>query len=121
MLIFLYIKFLFCSEFCGEVSIGEALITEYLKNVGYDIAKPDRHIRRILGRNILDCSEHENAPAYEAIDIVAAIARQLNRPAAEVDYILWAYCAKNYGEICTKNNPHCDRCVVKIKCKKAEV
>ncbi len=92
-----------------------------LKNVGYDIAKPDRHIRRILGRNILDCSEHENAPVYEAIDIVAAIARQLNRPAAEVDYILWAYCAKNYGEICTKNNPHCDRCVVKINCKKAEV
>lgn len=103
------------------IQFGEALITEYLKNVGYDIAKPDRHIRRILGRNILDCSEHENAPAYEAIDIVAAIARQLNRPAAEVDYILWAYCAKNYGEICTKNNPHCDRCVVKIKCKKAEV
>lgn len=92
------------------IQFGEALITEYLKNVGYDIAKPDRHIRRILGRNILDCSEHENAPAYEAIDIVAAIARQLNRPAAEVDYILWAYCAKNYGEICTKNNPHCDRC-----------
>ena len=83
----------------SSFKFGEALITEYLKNVGYDIAKPDRHIRRILGRNILDCSEHENAPAYEAIDIVAAIARQLNRPAAEVDYILWAYCAKNYGEI----------------------
>lgn len=103
------------------IQFGGALVAEYLKNVGYDIAKPDRHICRILGRNILDCSEHENVSAYEAIDIVAAIARQLNRPAAEVDYILWAYCAKDYGEICTKNKPHCDRCVAKINCKKAEV
>jgi len=29
--------------------IGEALAYEYLKNVGVDCAKPDRHLRRLLG------------------------------------------------------------------------
>lgn len=97
--------------------MGEALVAEYLKNVGYDIAKPDRHIRRILGSEILGCSKCKTVPVYEAFDIVAEIAQKMNRPVAEVDYILWSYCAKGYGEICTKNNPKCDKCVAKkISC-----
>ena len=36
------------------------------------------------------------------IDIVTKIACALSKPVAEVDYILWAYCAKEYGEVCTK-------------------
>lgn len=97
--------------------MGEALVAEYLKNVGYDIAKPDRYIRRILGKNILDCSEYKIAPIYDSFDIITKIAQKMNRPVAEVDYILWSYCAKWYGEICTKNNPKCDKCVAKkISC-----
>lgn len=95
----------------------EALVAEYLKNVGYAIAKPDRHICRILGSEILGCSKCKTVPVYEAFDIVAEIAQKMNRPVAEVDYILWSYCAKGYGEICTKNNPKCDKCVAKkISC-----
>lgn len=96
--------------------MGEALSAEYLKNVGYDIAKPDRHIRRILGSKVLNCSTHEVVPIFEAFDIVAALAKELNRPAAEVDYILWSYCAKGYGEICTAKNPKCDICVANQFC-----
>lgn len=92
--------------------LGEALTAEYLKNVGYDIGKPDRHICRILGSDRLGCFTHKTVLPYEAIDIIAAIAKSINKPAAEVDYILWAYCANGFGEICTKNKPKCDVCSV---------
>lgn len=96
--------------------MGEALTAEYLKNVGYDIAKPDRHIRRILGSTVFGCSDSEIVPIYEAFDIVAEIAKAVGKHIAEVDYILWAYCADGYGEICTKDNPKCDRCVLMKQC-----
>lgn len=97
--------------------MAEALVAEYLKNVGYDIAKPDRHIRRILGRKILGCSECEEVPVYEAFDIVTEIAQEMNRSVAEVDYIIWSYCADGYGEICTVNKPKCDKCVARKSCR----
>lgn len=96
--------------------MGAALICEYLKNVGYDIAKPDRHICRILGSDYLACSDKKVVPEYEAIDIIAEVAKKLNKPAAEVDYILWSYCANGYGEVCTKNKPRCDNCVIQDLC-----
>ena len=97
--------------------LGEALTAEYLKNVGYDIGKPDRHICRILGGEYLGCSKHQDVPPYEAIDIIADIAKSLNKPAAEMDYILWAYCASGFGEVCTKKNPKCmELCIAKSFC-----
>lgn len=97
--------------------LGEALTAEYLKNVGYDIGKPDRHIRRILGSEYLGYSKHKDVPPYEAIDIIADIAKSLNKPAAEVDYILWAYCANGFGEVCTKGKPKCmELCVAEPFC-----
>lgn len=101
---------------CKLVQMGEALVAEYLKNVGYDIAKPDRHIRRILGSKALGCSTYGTIPIFEAFDIVAALAKEMNRFAAEVDYILWSYCAKGYGEICTTKNPKCGLCVASSVC-----
>lgn len=100
--------------------LGEALTAEYLKNVGYDVAKPDRHICRILGSEYLGCSQRKYAAPYEAIDIIADIAKSLNKPAAEVDYILWAYCANGFGEVCTLKNPKCQSCVAKQICKFTE-
>lgn len=97
--------------------MGEALIAEYLRNVGYDLSKPDRHIRRILGCKIFGCSDKETVPVYEAFDIVAEIARYMGRPVAEVDYILWMYCATGYGEVCTVRRPKCDVCTVRDICK----
>lgn len=105
---------------CKLAQMGEALVAEYLKNVGYDIAKPDRHIRRILGSKALGCSTYETVPIFEAFDIVAALAKEMNRPAAEVDYILWSYCANGYGEICTVKNPKCDICVANNCCNHQE-
>lgn len=98
------------------LQLGEALTAEYLRNVGYDISKPDRHICRILGSKNLGCSDSEITSIYEAFDIVAEIAKVLGKHTAEVDYILWSYCANGYGEICTVNKPNCDICVGKENC-----
>lgn len=100
----------------GEMA--EALVAEYFKNIGHSIAKPDRHICRILSSDYLACSDKETVPIYEAINIVSAIAKKLNKSAAEVDYILWSYCAKGYGEICTKDNAKCNLCAIRGYCKK---
>lgn len=99
--------------------MGIALTAEYLRNVGYDIAKPDRHIRRILGSERLACSDNVIVPAFEAFDIVTQIAECLHRPKAEIDYILWSYCAKGYGEICTAKNPKCNKCTMLKICKRS--
>lgn len=97
--------------------LGPALAAEYLRNVGYDMPKPDRHITRILGSTCLGLSEKKNAGIEETFAIVSGMAKQLGKPVAEVDYILWSYCAKGYGEICTKKDPKCALCVAKSICK----
>ena len=82
--------------------LAEPLVAEYLKNVGYDLAKPDRHIRRILGkkdRAAFGCSEYDTAGLYETFDIIDNIAREINKDSAEVDFILWSICAKGYGNL----------------------
>lgn len=98
--------------------LGFPLACEYLKNVGYDLSKPDRHIRRILGKDYLNLSEKQPVPEKQALDIVSELAKELNKPVAEVDYILWSYCANGYGQICTKNKnkSKCGECVAKEYC-----
>lgn len=97
--------------------LGFALTCEYLRNVGYNIPKPDRHIRRILGKDYLTLSEKQPVPEGEAFDIVLELAKELNKSVAEVDYILWSYCANGYGEVCTVNYSKCKECVAKELCK----
>lgn len=93
-----------------------ALVCEYLRNIGYDIPKPDRHICRILGSDYLAFSDKKDVPAFEAFDIIVKLAELTDKSPAEADYILWAYCADGYGEICTKKNAKCEICVAKEHC-----
>lgn len=97
-----------------------ALVCEYLRNVGYDIPKPDRHIRRILGSDYLALSDEPIVPEFEAFDIVVALADRMKKPVAEVDYILWSYCAKGYGGICKKTDFPCqsEECVAGEYCRR---
>lgn len=92
------------------------MVAEYLKNIGHSIAKPDRHILRILGSEHLGLSKQEKVSVSEAFDIVADIAGLVNKSAAEVDYILWSYCADGFGGICTIKKPKCDICTVRDFC-----
>lgn len=100
--------------------MGAALTAEYLRNVGYDMSKPDRHIRRILGSNYLCCSDSEVVPVFDAMEIVNQIALLCGRRVAEVDYILWSYCANGYGEICTIQKPKCGVCTASEFCERAQ-
>lgn len=96
------------------------LVCEYLRNVGYDIPKPDRHIRRILGSGYLALSDKPTVPEFEAFDIVVKLAGIMEKPVAEVDYILWSYCAKGYGGICKKTDFPCqsENCVAGEYCRR---
>ena len=91
--------------------LGVALTAEYLRNVGYDLAKPDRHLKRILGSKRLGCSEREEATDNEVFDIVSELAAGMGKQNAEVDYILWSACAKGYGGLYMKKGQSaCDEC-----------
>lgn len=94
-----------------------ALICEYLRNVGYDIPKPDRHLCRILGSDYLAFSNEQTVPPFEVFDIIVKLAEITGKCNAEVDYILWSYCADGYGEICRKRKPKCNSCVAYKICK----
>lgn len=96
--------------------MGIPLVCEYLRNVGYDIPKPDRHICRILGKDYLALSSKQPVPTEEAFDIVSDLASTSGKSIAETDYILWSYCANGYGEICTKSNAKCEICKAKEHC-----
>lgn len=94
--------------------MDKPLVSEYLRNMGYDIPKPDRHIRRMLGR--VFGLQNETMTEFETFDIIAELAKASGRKQAEVDYILWSYCADGFGEICTANQPKCDKCVLSEQC-----
>lgn len=102
--------------------MGIALVAEYLRNVGYDISKPDRHVVRLLGPNGLDIHQNKNEASdkarWEAFEIIHNYAKKTGQSEAYVDYLFWAYCADGYGEICTKEAPKCDVCKIKEYCNK---
>jgi len=99
-------------------NMGIALVCEYFKNIGIDTAKPDTHIRRMLGKNILGFSKKESATPEETITYIKEIAEKNNFYQMEVDALLWFYCADGYGQICTKDEPRCSECVIKKYCNK---
>ena len=94
-----------------------ALVCEYLRNVGHDIPKPDRHICRILSNEYLAFSDKKEVTHFEAFDIIVELSKMTGKSAAEVDYILWSYCADGYGEVCTAKKAKCKICKVKKYCK----
>lgn len=109
--------------------MGIPLVAEYLRNVGYDIPKPDRHIMRILGPEHLN--EHNRiAPSgegwqpddlFEAFRIIQDYSKETGVRQAYIDYLLWSYCADGYGQICTKDNPKCNQCQIKQFCARGSV
>jgi len=101
-------------------NMGIALTCEYLKNIGMDIGKPDRHIRRMFGKDIFEFSESKEATLKETLEIIKKIADECNLSQIEVDQTLWEYCADGYLQICTKNYPKCGVCVIRKYCNQKE-
>ena len=58
------------------------------------------------------------ASIEETISQVEALSEETGLALCAIDNIIWSFCADGYGEICTAT-PHCERCVVRGKCKYA--
>lgn len=93
------------------------LVCEYLRNVGVDTAKPDEHMRRMLGSERLGVSTKKNASISEVLTEINRLSKETGMWAADIDYLLWSFCATDKGEICTKSNPACHKCVLRDECK----
>ena len=97
--------------------MGEALACEYLRNVGVDCFKPDVHLKRILGNErlcMIDKVDPSFSELYSAMDVLK---KETGLWMAQIDYIIWAFCADGFGEICTAN-PKCSKCVLRSNCKR---
>ena len=90
-----------------------ALVCEYLRNVGIDIIKPDAHIKRISGADRLNLVS--SSSDYQIIAEFKKLSEKIGISQVKMDYLLWNYCAKKYGEICAKT-PKCDICVIRKYC-----
>lgn len=96
--------------------LGEALVWEYLRNVGIDGAKPDTHLRRFLGADRMGTGEHSPATINEVNEQVAEMSARTGMPKVEIDNLIWSFCADGFGEICTAM-PHCKSCPIHDYCK----
>lgn len=94
---------------------GVAIVCEYLRNVGIDIIKPDVHIKRIVAADRLNLLTAKSD--YKVIDEFRQLSQNIGISQVKMDYLLWNYCSKGYGEICTAK-PKCEDCVIKEYCNK---
>ncbi len=94
---------------------GVTLVCEYLRNVGIDVIKPDVHIKRILGTERLNIIKRKSD--YAVIAECKKLSDKIGISQVKMDYLLWNYCSKGYGEICTAK-PKCEKCVIKEYCNK---
>ena len=94
---------------------GVAIICEYVRNVGIDIIKPDVHIKRIAAADRLNLVTAKSD--YKIIEEFRKLSNETGISQVKMDYLLWNYCAKGYGEICTAT-PKCNECIIRIFCNK---
>lgn len=95
--------------------VGNALAWEYLRNIGVDGAKPDTHLKRILGYGRLGYSKQIVASDKDVAESVSRIAANNNVLEVEIDALLWNFCADGYGAIC-QAVPKCYGCSLKGYC-----
>ena len=94
---------------------GVALACEYLRNVGIDVIKPDVHIKRILSTERLNIVKSKSD--YAVIAECKKLSDEIGISQVKMDYLLWNYCSKGYGEICTAK-PKCEKCIIREYCNK---
>jgi 3-methyladenine DNA glycosylase Tag len=101
--------------------IGGAVVYDFLKDVGFECVKPDRHVIRILKRlKLLENKVNEEHPKEKDIekiqDIGKKIARLNNCPVKVVDLLFWLY-GSGFKDIVDKaicgEKPNCNECYIK--------
>ena len=89
-------------------ALGVALAAEALKNLGFDVAKPDRHIKRAVASfGLVPCEKWPGrngraAPSFSSrrsclavMEAVQDIATAAGAPVVLVDNAIWMLCAKS--------------------------
>jgi hypothetical protein len=88
-------------------AMGIPIAAEAMKNIGYDVAKPDRHINRALGSfgtvhfsKWKDCSECQSPQANEddmrkVMTKMDSMAREVEEPVVFLDNAIWLLCSKS--------------------------
>lgn len=89
-------------------ALGVALAAEALKNLGFDVAKPDRHVKRAVASfGLVPCEDWPGrngraAPSFSSrrsclavMEAVQDIATAAGRPVVLVDNAIWLLCAKS--------------------------
>ena len=96
---------------------GKAIAAEYLRNTGVPDVKPDTHIRRFYSSDRMGNINNQAgiATINQAIADITIAAQEAGLTRNEADNIVWSYCAKGFGEICT-SNPKCKCCVICSLC-----
>lgn len=95
--------------------VGTALAWEYLRNVGIDASKPDKHLRIFFGSERMAVSDLPEASEDEVTQEINNLAAAGKYNRFEIDYLIWTYCASGYGEVCT-SSPKCQECVIQEYC-----
>lgn len=96
--------------------MGEALVWEYLRNVGIDGAKPDVHLKRFFSGERMGKENHSPASNEEVIHDIKQLSKKTGLTMVEIDNYIWSYCADGYGSICTAQ-PHCHLCCIQECCR----
>lgn len=97
--------------------LKEVTVQDFLRNIGYDAAKPDRHITRWLMRmNIVD----DSYEVSQILKTVYTIAEAAKISRARFDSAIYLFCANRQdvlksGGICSLT-PHCQKCPITEIC-----
>lgn len=99
------------------VFLGEVTTEDFLRNIGFDTAKPDRHLTRWLKRmQAID----DATSLDQVLDTISAIAEAAKVSRAKFDSIIYLFCADRKdvlerGGVCG-SIPNCELCPVTALC-----
>ncbi len=102
--------------------LGSTTVYDFLREIGFDFAKPDVHLRRIMYRlGFLENDKDSHKNRSKIHSITKEFARIENTKVSVVDAVFWLYGSGSteyvqYG-ICTEK-PKCNECDLKIICEK---
>ena len=97
--------------------VGEALAWEYMRNVGIDGCKPDLHVCRFLGSERMGYGKKVKADPEEVYEAIEQISKKTGFLKTKIDALIWAFCSKGNGEICSAH-PKCYCCPIRKHCKR---
>ena len=102
--------------------VGDAVVLDYLKDVGLDFIKPDVHVMRVFFRLGFIHTEYQTREnVNKLIEIAEQIKRETGERLAVIDAVFWMYGGGGDGHvkkaICNKNKPLCNECPLTSFCK----